>query len=101
MGNKLDKIRDKTSGMAIIMPEMWLKHILIENYDQYKGYFKRLPAEMQTEIIQLVKEANIFNIKSAAREWYYQNKGRHAMIVEAVKNILESVNIEENNKSLK
>ena len=48
MGNKLAQIKDRKSEVGIAVPELWLKHILIDNFKEYQKYYQMLPTDFQT-----------------------------------------------------
>ena len=65
MGNKLDAI--KHEDVPHHSPQLWFKYVLVERFAEFEGYFKKLPAHMQTQIRQAVNFNDLFKDKAATK----------------------------------
>ena len=68
MGNKLEPVQNK-------IPDVWLRHIFIDKFDEFKKYYKTLPAALQSKIIQLSNGKELFNIELSLRQFLIQTWG--------------------------
>ena len=68
MGNKLESVSDSSTGEPITDPAYWVRHIILQNYEEFAELYKKLPRETQLSITKLVDGRQIFEMSDADRE---------------------------------
>ena len=86
-----------------MVPDMWLKHILIYNFDEYQKYYEQLPPRKQAILGNLISNDygyDLFDMRQSARHQFIQSWSKATMqeTKKGVEKCLSDVIVDKNNK---
>ena len=70
MGNRLNQVKNAETGEDLVAPELWLQHIVIDFFDEFKGHYNNLETHLQAKIIDIARGKEIFADQEKAKEWF-------------------------------